>query len=289
VDSSGQSLPETASPSAPKLVGIVNLTRDSFSDGGRYLEPAAALDHAGYLADCGADFIEFGPASTHPDSEPVDSTEEIRRLQAIIDDARELNVRLAVDTFQPETQRWCIANGVDMINDVSGFPHAGMYDHLAASECLLVVMYSATGAERAQRQATDAQTVLTQGVEWLSQRVDKLTRSGVDRRRLIADPGMGFFLGATPEPSVTVLRNLGDLRRELALPLFVSVSRKSFLRSLTGTVLDEIGPATLAAELWMATQGVDYIRTHDVRALRDGLAVWRSLEVNTKSADANTS
>lgn len=262
----------------PSIVGVVNLTPDSFSDGGRYLEPAAALAHARQLLDDGADLVELGPASSHPDADGVAPAEEIRRLEAVLGPLLASGAAVGVDTFQPETQRWALARGVGWLNDIQGFPEPELYPDLARAQARLVVMHSVQRRGRASRMRTAPAAVLA-GVEaFLRERVAALAAAGVARGRLILDPGMGFFLGSDPEPSVLALRRLRKLRAELGLPILVSVSRKSFLGALTGRPVGERGAATLAAELFAARQGADYVRTHDVRALRDALVVTGALE-----------
>jgi dihydropteroate synthase type 2 len=160
-----------------------------------------------------------------------------------------------------------------MVNDVDGFAHPELYPELARSTAKLVVMHSIQGGGRATRVEADAGTVFAGIRAFFSRRLAELTAAGIARERLIADPGMGLFLGVNSEPSLRVLRNIASLRELFGVAVLVSVSRKSFLRALTGRSVHERGAATLAAEIWAAAEGVDYIRTHDVRALRDALNV----------------
>jgi dihydropteroate synthase len=138
---------------------------------------------------------------------------------------------------------------------------------------MLVVVHSLLALERATRDAVRPEQVLDSIERFFDQRLAELVRAGVAEDRLIVDPGMGFFLGSDPRASITVLQRIGALRRRFGRPVFISVSRKSFLRRITGRGIEEIGAATLAAELHAARAGADYLRTHDVAALRDGLAV----------------
>jgi dihydropteroate synthase type 2 len=139
-------------------------------------------------------------------------------------------------------------------------------------------MHSIRGAARATREATDAPIVFRRMLAWFDERVGALVRAGIDRSRIVLDPGMGLFLGRSAEPSLRVLNRLRALRDRFDLPLLVSVSRKGFLRELTGRAVHERAAATLAAEIWAAGQGVDYIRTHDAGALHDALRVLRAIE-----------
>jgi dihydropteroate synthase type 2 len=265
-------------PEGPKIVGILNVTEDSFSDGGRHLAPAAALDRARELLAEGAYVIDVGAASSHPDAKAVDAAEERRRLDPIIDELRRRGATVSVDTFSPETQRHCLARDVDMINDVDGFADPELHRELAASDCLLVVVHSIQGRGKADRRATTAAAVWNDVLAFFTERLATLERAGIARERLILDPGMGFFLGSSPEPSLLVLARLRELRAHFGLPLMVSVSRKSFLGALTGRAVEARSAATLAAELWAAEQGVDYVRTHAVAALRDALTVRAAIE-----------
>jgi dihydropteroate synthase len=264
-------------PYAAKIVGILNVTEDSFSDGGRYLDAAAAIAHGRTLRADGADWIDVGAASSRPDAKEVESTEEIRRLAPVLAALRAHGIPVSVDTRSPETQRYCLGHGVEMLNDVDGFAHPSLYPDLARATAKLVVMHSIQGGGRATRVETDAEAVFAAVIAFFSRRLAELETAGIARERLIVDPGMGLFLGQNPEPSLRVLRRLEELRHRFGLPVLVSVSRKSFLRELTGRAVAERGAATLAAEIWAAGEGADYIRTHDVRALSDALAVLRAL------------
>jgi dihydropteroate synthase type 2 len=261
----------------PRLVGVVNITQDSFSDGGRYLAPEDALAHARRLRSEGADVIELGPASSHPDATRVTAEEERRRLAPVIQQLVADNIPVSVDSLLTDTQRFALAQGAAYLNDIQGFPDRDLYPALAAADCKLVVMHSVQRTGPATRVTTDATQVWARIVRFFTERLTALQAAGIQRDRLILDPGLGFFLGANPEPSLAVLGGLGQLKARFGLPVLVSPSRKSFLRRLTGRDTAHIGPATLAAELYAALQGVDYIRTHDVAALRDALTVLDAL------------
>ena len=251
---------------------------DSFSDGGCYLEPRAALEHARALLSSGAHAVDLGPASSHPDSRQVPATQEIERLRPVLDGLLAEGAAVSVDSCLPETQLYAVGRGVSYLNDICGFPDRSMYPVLARAACKLVVMHSVQRAERATREQVDPAALPAEIDAFFAERIDALCAAGVEWERLILDPGMGFFLGSDAGASVRVLRGIGDLRRRFGLPLLVSVSRKSFLGTLTGAAVSQRGPATLAAELYAAAQGVDYIRTHDVAALRDALAIARILD-----------
>ncbi len=262
----------------PQIAAIVNITEDSFSDGGRFLSPDAAIAHARSLASAGADWIELGPASSHPDAALVPAAEQIRRLAPVIEALREGPLPLSVDATLPEVLAWALDADVDMVNDVRGFPEAETRARLADARAKVVVVHSLLAEERATRDRATPAEVLASIERFFDRRLEELIRAGVAEERLVVDPGMGFFLGADPRSSIEVLRRLPALRARFGLPVLVSVSRKSFLREITGRPVDAIGPATLAAELYAARAGADYLRTHDAGALRDALRVVEALE-----------
>ena len=263
---------------APKLFGILNITDDSFSDGGRHLDPASAIAAARRLAADGADIVDLGAAASNVAAKPVAPEEEIRRLAPVIAALQEAGIAVSVDSFAPETQRYALGAGVDFLNDIQGFPDLALYPELAASPCGLVVMHAVQGRGRAQRDAVPAVEIWQRIEDFFAARVAALEAAGIARDRLILDPGMGFFLGGEAAASLTVLAGLDRLKRRFGLPVLVSVSRKSFLAAVTGRRSPgELGAATLAAELYAAAHGADFIRTHDPAALRDGLKVTAAL------------
>lgn len=259
--------------SSVKIVGIINVTQDSFSDGGQFLAPRDALAHAAQLRLDGAQIVEFGPASSHPDAQPVSGDEQITRLEPLFDALDGSGAEIAVDATLPAVQRHAMARGARILNDIKGFPDPEIYGDLAQTACQLVVMHSLTRGETATLEESDPARIFDDVVRFFDRRIAALTSHGIARERLILDPGMGFFLGTNAEASLAVLRRTGELRHRFDLPVMISVSRKSFLREITGRSVDEIGPATLAAEIFAVQEGADYIRTHDVKALRDAIKV----------------
>ena len=264
--------------SGPKLFGIVNITEDSFSDGGRHLDPAAAVSAARQLAAEGADVVDLGAAASNIAAKPVAPDEEIRRLDPVIAALRANGIAISIDSFASETQRFALGAGVEFLNDIQGFPDAALYPALAAARCRLVVMHAVQGRGRAQRVAVPARDIWARIEAFFAARVAALEAAGIARERLILDPGMGFFLSSDPAASLVVLAGLDRLKRKFGLPVLVSVSRKSFLAAVTGRASPgELGAATLAAELYAAAKGADFIRTHEPGALRDGLLVMAAL------------
>ncbi|HEX7776700.1 MAG TPA: dihydropteroate synthase [Parvibaculum sp.] len=264
------------------IFGIVNITSDSFSDGGRFLAPDAAIAQARKLMAEGADAIDLGPASSNPDAAPVSPAEEIRRLTPVLKALTEDGIPVSVDSYQPETQGWALTQGAAYINDIRGFPEPALYPALAACGAKLIVMHAIQRGQ-ADRRAAPEGDIVHHILHFFEARIAALEAAGIGRERLILDPGMGFFLGSTPVASLTVLARLGEIKARFGLPVLVSVSRKSFLRKLTGRAPGEAGAASLAAELICAQKGADFIRTHEPGPLKDGLAVLSALKETARN------
>jgi dihydropteroate synthase type 2 len=253
------------------ILGILNITADSFSDGGKYLEPGAAIAHGKDLIAQGADVLDLGAASSNPDAEGVPPDVETDRLAAVVPGLS--SYALSIDSHAPQVQRWALAQGVAYLNDIHGFPDPALYPALAGSRTKLIVMHAVQRMGRATRVAVPPGEIMDRITDFFDARLTALESAGIGRDRLILDPGMGFFLGTDPEASLTVLRRLPDLGSRYRLPILVSVSRKSFLRRIVGRDVTASGPASLAAELFAIRQGSAYIRTHAPGQLRDALAV----------------
>ena len=260
-----------------KILGILNITEDSFSDGGKFLAADAALAHGEALLKDGADILDIGAASSNPDAKPVSPDIEIARFQSVIPALKKQGAVISIDSFQPEVQRWALTKGADYLNDIHGFAEPALYPELARADCKLIVMHAVLARGIATRDDVPAAEIFDRAVHFFEARVAALTGAGIARARLILDPGMGFFVGSDPENSLTLLRRLPDLKARFGLPLLVSVSRKSFLRNLTGRPPGEAGAASLAAELFAEANGAAYIRTHAPGALRDGLKILTTL------------
>ncbi|MBL6938335.1 MAG: dihydropteroate synthase [Alphaproteobacteria bacterium] len=257
------------------ILGILNITDDSFFDGGKYLDPAAAIAQGRALAADGAHVLDIGAASSNPDSRGVPPEKEIARLEAVLPALS--GIPLSIDTFSLPVQRWALAQNVAYLNDIEGFADAALYPDLAVSSAKLIVMHSVQRRGAATRVHVPPSEIMDRIVHFFDARLAVLEAAGVTRDRLILDPGMGFFLGTDPETSFTVLRRLPELAARYGLPLLVSVSRKSFLRAVTGRHAAEAGPASLAAELFAIHRGANFIRTHTPAALRDALMLEKAL------------
>ena len=254
-----------------QIFGILNITADSFSDGGDFLDSDKAAAHAAKLVADGAHVLDIGPASSHPDAGDVAASEEIKRLEGVWDALKALGAPISIDSFQAETQRWAMARGADWLNDINGFADPTIYDELADYDGRLVVMHAIQAKGIATRAAPPAGDIWAHIFRFFEARLEAFEKAGIARDRLVLDPGMGFFLGNDPQTSMAVLGGLDGLKAAFDLPVLVSVSRKSFLRALADVCVADSGPITLAAEMLALEQGVDYIRTHDARQLADAL------------------
>jgi dihydropteroate synthase type 2 len=260
-------------PPNTRILGILNLTRDSFSDGGRYLEPKLALAHAKAMMQAGADGIDVGAESTHPDSEDVDAAEELRRLVPVLRSLKEWGIPVSVDTWKAPVMEAVLPLGVTWINDVHGFRDPRSLDAVRNHPVHLIVMHNRSLGYRATRDGHATELSALESVEhFFSHRPLELAQGGIEPGRIILDPGMGFFLGPDPESSFQVLRALPSLRKS-GLPILLSVSRKSFICKTLGKQPETSAAGTLAAELYGALAGADFIRTHEPGPLRDGLRI----------------
>lgn len=258
-----------------KILGILNITEDSFSDGGKFLDPDAAIFHARAMAQSGADIIDIGAASSNPGSRPVAPETEIARLESVVPYLDGLT--LSIDTFSPEVQRWALGRRVAYLNDIHGFGDPALYPELAKSPCKLIVMHMVQERGVAVATLVPPAEIFARVTAFFDTRLKALESAGIARERLILDPGMGQFVGADPENSLILLRRLPELKARYGLPLLVSVSRKGFLRKLTGRPAAEAGAASLAAELFAEAQGADYIRTHAPGPLQDGIKILKNI------------
>jgi dihydropteroate synthase len=253
------------------VMGIVNVTPDSFADGGRYFNHADALAHARQLIDEGADVIDIGGESTRPGADDVSPDEEIRRVVPLLEALAPSAVPLSVDTSKPEVMRAALAAGAAIINDVRALQQPGAVEAVADSGCGLVLMHM-QGTPRTMQQAPYYRDVIDEVVQFLAERVRYARAQGIDARRIAVDPGFGF--GKSIEHNFTLLSELSALKR-MQLPIVVGLSRKSMLGAATGRAVHDRAAASVAAALLAAERGANVVRVHDVAATRDALSVLR--------------
>lgn len=250
-------------------MGIVNVTPDSFSDGGRFFDAAAALAQAERLLDEGADILDVGGESTRPGAPEVPADEELRRVIPLIEALAGRGRPVSIDTSKPEVMRAALAAGASIVNDVWALRQPGAEEVVAASGCGVVLMHM-QGTPRTMQQSPHYDDVLTEVGMFLRGRRAALLARGVAAERIAVDPGFGF--GKTAAHNWALLARLGQLATEGA-PLLAGVSRKSMLGQATGRVVTERLAASVAAALIAVQRGARIVRVHDVAATRDALAV----------------
>lgn len=257
----------------PLVMGVVNVTPDSFSDGGRNATPAAAIAALRRLVDEGADILDIGGESTRPGARPVAGAEELARIAPVVEAAVALGVAVSVDTRRPEVMRAVLAAGADMINDVNAFRAEGALDAVAASGAALCVMHMQGEPESMQR-APRYRDVVADVRDFLAERLTALYAASVARERIVVDPGIGF--GKTQEDNLRLLRGIADIAA-LGHPVLVGVSRKSLIGALTSRAVDGRLAGSLGAALAAVARGARIVRVHDVAATRDALAAWTAI------------
>lgn len=258
----------------PLVMGIINVTPDSFSDGAQYLHADAAIRHGLDLVAEGADLLDIGAESTRPGADTVSSENELKRLLPVMEGLHDCGVPLSIDTFKPEVMLRVLDAGADMINDIYGFRHPGALDAVASSHCGLCVMHM-QGEPRTMQVAPHYQDVVKEVRDFLRERVGVMRQNGVQPDRLILDPGFGF--GKTPEQNYLLLRQLQQLKFE-AYPWLVALSRKSMIGHVTGRPAAERLGGSIAGALAGVERGAQMVRVHDVAATVDAIKVWQTVE-----------
>ena len=259
----------------PLIMGVVNVTPDSFSDGGQLATVGAAVAHGLRLVAEGADLLDVGGESTRPGAEPVTVDEELHRVLPVIAAlVAQTSVPLSVDTSKPAVMRAAVAAGAGMINDVLALRGEGALD-AAAELCVPVCLMHMQGEPRSMQDAPDYADVVSEVHRFLADRVLACQFAGIEQRRLLVDPGFGF--GKTLEHNLALLRGLGRFA-SLGVPLVAGLSRKGMLGRITGRELpQERVHASVAAALIAVQNGAAIVRVHDVAATRDALAVWQAV------------
>jgi dihydropteroate synthase len=254
----------------PVVMGVLNVTPDSFSDGGRHLAPAAALEHAARLAEDGAAIVDVGGESTRPGAAAVDAAEELRRVIPVVGRLAEtLPIPVSVDTRKPEVMREALAAGASMVNDVSALAAEGALEAVAASSAAVCLMHM-QGEPATMQAAPRYGDVVVEVREFLRRRVEACLAAGIARERLAIDPGFGF--GKSLEHNLALLAGLPAIAGD-GLPVLAGLSRKRMVGALTGRGEGERLAGSLAAAAVAAINGARIIRAHDVRETVDALAV----------------
>ena len=261
----------------PLVMGILNVTPDSFSDGGRYQALEFAISRAEEMAADGADIIDIGGEATRPGAPPLPLDEELRRVMPALYALRGLGKPLSVDTYKPEVMVEALIAGADMINDVNGFRAPGAIAAVAGSDCALCVMHMQSTPATMQHSPVYTD-VVAEVIAFLRGRADAMLAAGIARNRICVDPGFGF--GKTTEHNYALLRATGRIESELGLPVLAGLSRKSMIGAVTGRPVEQRLAGSLAGALAAVALGAKIVRVHDVAATVDALKVWQAAHIN---------
>lgn len=259
----------TLSLERPLIMGIVNLTPDSFSGDGVASDAGWAIDHARRQIEAGADIIDLGAESSRPGAVAATLDEELDRLLPVLEGLADCSVPISVDTYKPEVMSAALAHGASMINDIFALRRPGALEAVAASDCAVCLMHM-QGEPLTMQQSPAYADVVTDVRGFLAERVAATTAAGISRDRLILDPGFGF--GKTLEHNLALLARLEETACD-GLPILAGMSRKSMLGSITGRPVGERLAASVAAALIAADRGARVLRVHDVAETRDALSV----------------
>ncbi len=256
----------------PLVMGIVNVTPDSFSDGGRFLDPRHAIDHGRQLLEEGADILDVGGESTRPGARAVSVQEELDRVLPVIEGLRGDGAVLSVDSMKPEVMQAALAAGAALVNDVDALRAPGALEAVASSGCGVCLMHM-RGRPRDMQQSPEYEDVVAEVEAFLRERAAAAEAAGIARERILIDPGFGF--GKTLAHNIALFKNLPRFA-DIA-PVLVGVSRKSMLGAITGRETADRLAASVAAALLAVQCGAALVRVHDVKETVDAIRVWRSL------------
>lgn len=267
--------------SAPKIMGVVNLTPDSFSDGGVYSQTVqTALKHAEQLLKEGADILDIGGESTRPGSDYVPPEEEWARVSPVLKELATWGVPVSLDTRRTVVMKQALEQGgVDIINDVSALSDEGAVDLLAQQAQTGICLMHMQGMPETMQQNPQYQDVVREVADYLNERTAACVQAGIAKNRIVLDPGFGF--GKTLQHNILLMRHLNELAKQSGLPLLIGVSRKRMIGALTGeeNAADRVH-GSVAAALAAVARGAQIVRVHDVKATADALKVWNALGIN---------
>ena len=274
-------LPVADASHRPLVMGILNVTPDSFSDGGRHASLELAITHAENMIADGVDLIDIGGESTRPGAPAVSVEEELRRVMPVIFALRDCGRPLSVDTRRLAVMRAAIDAGVDMINDIDAFRSEGALSLLSDSDSALCIMHM-QGEPQSMQQAPHYEDVVAEVSAFLAERIEAALKAGIARQRLCIDPGFGF--GKTLDHNLALLQHIGSMQTALNVPLLAGLSRKSMIGQLTGRPIEKRMAGSLAAALLAVQQGAKIVRVHDVAETVDAMKVWHaSTQTNRKN------
>ncbi len=265
-------------------MGIVNVTPDSFSDGGRHLQRDAALAYAGQLVEQGADLLDIGGESTRPGAPVISVQQELDRVLPVIEGLRGVAVPVSVDTRKPEVMRAALAAGASMVNDINALQQPDAMAIVADSNAAVCLMHM-QGNPQTMQQQPHYHDVVAEVIEFLRARIAAVQAAGIARERIVIDPGFGF--GKTLEHNLALLRRLHEFSA-LGVPLLAGLSRKSMLGTLTGQDAQHRVHASVAAALLAVQHGANIVRVHDVQATVDAIKVWSAVSQKPDHRDTET-
>lgn len=263
----------------PLIMGILNITPDSFSDGGRFHSLDFAMSRAEQMIAEGVDIIDIGGESTRPGAEPLSVEEELHRVMPAIYALRDCGKPLSIDTYKPEVMREAIAAGVDMINDINGFRAKGALSAVKDSECAICIMHMQRNPGSMQV-SPEYEDVIEDIVMFLLERMQAMENHNVHRCRVCVDPGFGF--GKTLDHNLALLRSLDQIAKKVGLPVLVGLSRKSMIGALLGKPVEQRMVGSVAAALLAVQHGARIVRVHDVAETVDALKIWQAIENNNQ-------
>jgi dihydropteroate synthase len=263
--------------SRPLVMGIVNATPDSFSDGGLYAASERAIEHGLRLREEGADILDIGGESTRPGATPVEADEELERVLPVLAGLRDCGAALSIDTMKTPVMAAALAAGADMVNDVNALRAPGALDLVAASPCGICLMHM-QGTPQTMQQQPRYGDVVSEVLEYLYLRTEMAMRAGIARERMLWDPGFGF--GKTPAHNIALFQSLERFTRES--PTLVGISRKSLFGTLTGRPAPERLVASVTAATLAVQKGAAIVRVHDVAATVDALKVVHALRTESR-------
>lgn len=263
-----------AASTRPLVMGILNVTPDSFADGGQFAVLDAAISQAERMIADGVDIIDIGGESTRPGAPPVPVDEELRRVMPVVYALRDCGKPLSVDTRRPLVMREVLAAGADMINDIEGFRHPDSLAAVSDAECALCIMHM-QGEPGSMQHAPHYEDVFAEVRDFLRERAAAAQAAGIDAARICIDPGYGF--GKTIDHNLTLLAQQAELQRAVGLPLLSGLSRKSTIGHITGKPVEQRMAGSVGAALVAAMNGARIIRVHDVAETVDALKVWHAV------------
>jgi dihydropteroate synthase len=272
----------------PLVMGILNVTPDSFSDGGKYTLREDALRQAERMVLDGVDIIDIGGESTRPGAPPVPLDEELERVIPLVEQLRNANVPLSIDTYKPEVMRHALSAGADLINDIWGFRMPGAIDAVRDSNCGLCVMHMLGEPQTMQLGEPAYEDVVSEVRQFLEERVAMLQQAGIARERISVDPGFGFGK-AVIEHNYALLAHLSETapRAEPPYPILAGMSRKSMVGAVIGRPAPERVAGSIAAAVCAAERGAAILRVHDVAQTVDSLKVWAAMRDAAKNVRAH--